>query len=369
MLTGDWSNKKPVTVTATCTDNSKTGCKESTQTETLSTHNQTSTAHVFTDYAGNSTTCSTVKAQFDFTPPKITPVFNDTWRDAGEEITLTVYCSDPAPDPADASKEGISGCVNTMQNFKTDKPEMLSFSVADKAGNTATGSVVPHIRYVDIRGASNVNQQNSSRTEYINAMRKNVAELTRNEVSLSQTSPGTVSYNFQNGKLAYYEGDVTLGAMTVSGNKTIIVKNGNLKITGDITYADSNSLLGIIVQQDQNGNGGAVYVDKDVLTVNAVLFAEKTMYSGINENNNSDTFINQLYWKGSILTDNTLNEGTREEDLQYFRSYHPNTAGAKASDPKGTNSIMVIDYDPNVLINTPLGFKASSDLFFQEVVQ
>lgn len=46
--------------------------------------------------------------------------------------------------------------------------------------------------------------------------------------------------------------------LVVSGVKTIIVENGDLVITSDITYADANSSIAFIVK---NGN---VVVDKDV---------------------------------------------------------------------------------------------------------
>lgn len=88
-----------------------------------------------------------------------------------------------------------------------------------------------------------------------------------------------------NGKVYRIVGDATLSAKTVSngatkGNGTIFVDGGNLTITGDVDYdpasvtsLDQLASLGIIVVDNGTGTKGNIYIDKNVTTVSAAIYA------------------------------------------------------------------------------------------------
>lgn len=99
---------------------------------------------------------------------------------------------------------------------------------------------------------------------------------------------------------------------TVIGQKTIIVKWGNLYISDDIKYNNpQQDILGIIVLKDENGNGGNVYIDPDVKRIDATIFAEKSLmsYNGTNilwGDTDAEILRNQLYIYGSVFSENTI---------------------------------------------------------------
>ena len=101
----------------------------------------------------------------------------------------------------------------------------------------------------------------------------------------------------------------------INGKKTIIVENGNLTLKSDLYYTDENSVLWIILLgNEDNGNNSQlrisegitnglwiVYADGPVISVND-LWQKYATQIAIEDGD----LRNQLYWKGSFLTRNTI---------------------------------------------------------------
>ena len=102
--------------------------------------------------------------------------------------------------------------------------------------------------------------------------------------------------------------------MEVTGNKTVIVKWGNVYINSDIYYGDANSMLTIVVRRDTNNkiNGGNVYINPDVTNIDANIIAEWSILSytpatrSITRYSDPNMLRRQLmiYW--SIMSSNTV---------------------------------------------------------------
>ncbi len=375
-----WS-KEDVITEAQCFDTGGSGCSSGQAlTGTIAEHN---TNHTFTvtDNAGNSNTCSTSTVKIDRNKPVCS--FESTgWVVLPE--TVTPDCDDNSVQTA---SNGISGC-KTAQNFNVDEiDDAANIKVEDQADNISFCNKNDlKVRYVEIRGTQSTNSNPALKQELANIIKQNVADDTRNESPNSDQS--TLNYNLSSGNIAYYENDVELDSFTVNDKKTIVVKGGDLYLKGNINYGTPDSILGIIVLKDSEGNKGNVFVDNAATDISAILFAEGSMLS-VNGNKNpvifsrDNTLDNQLYWKGSVITDNTIggnakNEcpkqgciygtSTLENDLIYFRSYHYSGNGVASSDPQGSGAPMIIEYDSKVQQNTPYGFEVPSDFSFEEVV-
>jgi len=74
-------------------------------------------------------------------------------------------------------------------------------------------------------------------------------------------------------------------------------------------YTDANSILGIIILKDENGNGGNLYIDPNVTNIigSYIIDGSVISYNG-NEIGVGDisTLKNQLYVYGSIVSENTI---------------------------------------------------------------
>ncbi|MDD2870388.1 MAG: hypothetical protein PHS49_00210 [Candidatus Gracilibacteria bacterium] len=96
------------------------------------------------------------------------------------------------------------------------------------------------------------------------------------------------------------------------GRKTIVVLGKNLYIKSNIINDTNSDILGIIVLQDDNGNGGKVYIDTGVQEVDAIIYADKSVmsytqsYGEIDGYVNKNQISNQLYILGTVFSENTI---------------------------------------------------------------
>ncbi len=365
-----WS-KEAVVAQAKCSDTGNSNCKSGQNlTTTITKHNSNHTFSV-SDNANNTNTCTTSTVKIDRDSPKCD--FEGTgWVTLPANVTPN--CNDTV---VQTSNNGVSGC-KAVEDFDIERvSEISKVKVVDNADNVSYCKEEDlMVHYVEIRGTQGGETNSALKQTLANNIKQNVADLTRNELPNSTNT--TLNYNLNNGTIAYYQGDVRLNAFEVSGKKTIIVENGSLTLNGNVTY-DTNSILGIIVLG--TANNGNVTISANVDTVQAILFAEGKL---ISEDQDSAT---QLYWKGSLITDNTIGGHTqnpqkcsnkttncnssqsRTDDLNYFRSYHHSIAGAvSSSDPQKSNAPTIIEYDSMVQQNTPYGFEMSGEFSLQEII-
>lgn len=99
----------------------------------------------------------------------------------------------------------------------------------------------------------------------------------------------------------------------ILGKKTIIIENGNLTINSDMYYADNNSVLWIIlIWNESNWNTSQLKINENVTNWVWIVYSEGPVVSvnsfwevydwyTVGEN-----LVNQLYWKWSFMTRNTV---------------------------------------------------------------
>lgn len=120
---------------------------------------------------------------------------------------------------------------------------------------------------------------------------------------------------FGDSVLYYWDGSTVriTGASDIKGEKTIVIEGADLYISWDITNADNQGILGIIVI------GGSIYINPLVTDIHAILYTDKSIISsfdGINPipiNTSASQIANQLYIKWSIFSENTIG-GSRNLD-------------------------------------------------------
>ncbi len=224
LSTTQWSNSN-ITATASCheTGSPVSGCTQSTQNQTLTSNGQVANFTV-SDKAGNQVSCQSNAAKIDKLAPSCAVALEPSgWVDESEEAKVVATCTDQNA----SSSSGNSGCLQNTKTEEIAEAREVTLTVADQAGNTTTcESVYPKIHYVEIRGLQNTEPSPALKQELTNIIRQNVADLTRNQ--FPNPNNNILNYNLNNSSIAYYEGDVSLDAFTVSGKKTIIVKGGNL---------------------------------------------------------------------------------------------------------------------------------------------
>ncbi|MFK7780300.1 MAG: hypothetical protein QM490_04055 [Candidatus Gracilibacteria bacterium] len=125
------------------------------------------------------------------------------------------------------------------------------------------------------------------------------------------------------GDILYYDnlngGNVELGSdfiyeLIITGVKTIVIKGGNLYIKSNMINDTGigDHLLGLIVLKDESGKGGKIYIDTDVVEVDAIIYADKSVisynkfYGEIDGNIDSAVMQNQLYIYGTVFSENTI---------------------------------------------------------------
>lgn len=190
---------------------------------------------------------------------------------------------------------------------------------------------------------------NASIAQVNNEVRRSVAKSTRN-LPVGKD----IIKNLQT-----LEGDFRISTEsnyhTITGSRTLIIKWGNLFIDTNMSYANTNSVLGVIVLADENGKWWSVYIDPSVTNIVGTYFVEKAVMSGKKEGPNVVTYDstisidilrNQLYLYGNIISQNTIGWARKEPyicppfvqepctestaqkyDLNYIRRYFLINAG------------------------------------------
>lgn len=282
-----------------------------------------------------------------------------------------------------------------------------------------------------------------SRTEAKAAVDKNSTAFISSAAIRAKSCHGGDSYTlrsggwnvlgclFNNKSVAYFEGtDVILedpsGVVTLpTGLKTILIHGGDLYIKNNFNYADSNSSFGIIVLKNDNGDmspfndGGNIYLYPNVTNAVGATYTEGAIFS-VNQKGKLSEFSgdncpsdgsggfcdranelhNQLYWKGSLITINTIGGSDKDTpacpdsidskcnyladyseilhrafarifDLNYLRTFHETSGGIRAGSgeslptpPSGAsnNYSVVVGYSSRVQTSTPPLFGANNAL-------
>ena len=86
-----------------------------------------------------------------------------------------------------------------------------------------------------------------------------------------------------------------------------------------MSYTDTSSILGVVVQKDEAGNGGNLYIDPGITNIVGTYIIDGSVmsYDGTSEIGVGDitTLKNQLYIYGSIVSENTIG-GSRMSPLK-----------------------------------------------------
>ncbi len=212
-------------------------------------------------------------------------------------------------------------------------------------------------------------------------IRKNVGLLTRN-LSDSQKNWTLVGDK----KFYINQTSVTNASVLGSDTRSLIVVGNDLIINTNIINS-SNPPKGIIVLRDNDGKGGNIYVSSWVTRIDAVIFAEGTVYSGESEgqkyNDTPSEIVSlperQLYIVGALISRNTIwgasqsatevlcpyNESctfadATKYDLNYFRGFQasgrtdPNRA---YKDMTLDDYSLIIEIDTRAISDPPPGFE------------
>ncbi|NJP03844.1 hypothetical protein HC823_01025, partial [Candidatus Gracilibacteria bacterium] len=190
-------------------------------------------------------------------------------------------------------------------------------------------------------------------TDIRSAVSRNAFELVR----------GAEATTFADDNVVVKEGDVILSevlggsATAPSGKNTLVVKNGNLIITQDLTYADpANDSFGVMLINDATESmpaKGNIFVRDNVQKIVGTYYADGGIMANAGTdvlNGNSSASSNQLLLTGMLLTKNTkggsisLDTDTgqyytpweeaeksvaKRYDLDYVRRYNSNTTEGK----------------------------------------
>lgn len=167
--------------------------------------------------------------------------------------------------------------------------------------------------------------------------------------------------------------NVTIDSLiNYSWKKTLLIHGWNLYIRNNIVaYNLSRDILGIIVIQDQEGNGWKIYVHPDVTRLDAVMYADKALlsYDGSELSplnwGTSSYLGNQLFINWSIFSNNTLwgsvnnicpyfiadsdcdSNTSQYYDLNYLRRWYANKYDSSYDDYP-----IIIEYNP-LIQNSP----------------
>ena len=259
-------------------------------------------------------------------------------------------------------------------------------------------------------------------------IRKNVANITRNEtpgnlaipIEITNWNTGNQIYN---DTVLYYEGNGELiigngSDFVINDDKgSIIVIGGDVYIKSNLVYGETKQgSFGLIVIKDENGKGGNIYVDPAVTNLVGGFYAEGTMLSASDDNNdqkitdeeiydgfstNKTNLVNQLYINGTLISRNTIggsrqnpveypetysfascaeNSSTETQkcaerfDLNYMRNFATSgstvlNGGIRANETSGiSDSAFLIKYDPRIQTNIPPGLEMKADMNFEEIV-
>ena len=202
-----------------------------------------------------------------------------------------------------------SAAFTDTSGSNLDISERQGFKVANDS-QVKTGDSV----YVSAGGTLS-EQQNE--TEFRLQMTQNAFELTRGIDSSCASSSSEESLDLNtltDEEVKYFKNcnvKLTGGELAAGRRATIVISNGNLTISGDLSYGNSQSSLGIIMvdmEQDINGypTTGNVRIESDVQKVVGTLYTEGSLLSCESPASSCDGGNNQLFWEGLLVTRNTL---------------------------------------------------------------
>lgn len=202
-----------------------------------------------------------------------------------------------------------------------------------------------------------------NRSEVRNKIKKNVSLALRNATNATvwtvvtnlnalPVGAGAVGARvdqWANGSIMYIEkagGDVVLSTGAVSWIKTLVVRGANLWVTTDMYYVTNQSILGVVVQKDDAGNGGNLYISPSVTNIVGAYVIDGSVISY----NSSELWYstaasvlkNQLLVYGTLVSENTIGwsrasppicpsllwvgvctlETAQTYDLNYLRRYY-----------------------------------------------
>lgn len=134
------------------------------------------------------------------------------------------------------------------------------------------------------------------------------------------------------GRLLFAQGDVVVTGSSSFSSKTLVVIGGDVFIKGDI----EGGRLGIVSFR-KSGKGGNVYIRNDAVNLNANLFLDGSVFSYAGTFSSSTDYVswasdedrlealmNQLYFKGSIISRNTVN-GAKDDTASSWELGDGNT--------------------------------------------
>ncbi len=225
------------------------------------------------------------------------------------------------------------------------------FSVIKNVDPTASNGSSPSINRLDTNSWSD----NSDGTKLVNNSVLYFGELSWDDVELGNGSDEVVAWK-----------------------KTIVVEGWNLYIRSNTTYANlGNDILGIVVLQDEDGNGWNLYIHPDVTNIVGTIYVDKSVisYNGTNEldgNTQASVLNNQLYIFGSLFSENTIG-GSRSNPLEcpYYVSVCSSTVEAQKYDLNYLRRYFVADSDNDWTKDSPSWntiFTASDDYYEYPVV-
>ncbi len=174
---------------------------------------------------------------------------------------------------------------------------------------------------------------NSNKVDIYEEIVKNGWELARNSANkFEDNSSFDLSSAFQNNDVAVVDLSgansvaskiLSISGKLPSGQKTLILIDGNLKITGDLYYNSSTQntdSFGVIILRREAGEYpevGNIFVNSDVQKIAGSYFADGGFMNNdgneINTGNTQDS-IKQLLLEGSLISRNTLGGSLRGTD-------------------------------------------------------
>lgn len=236
---------------------------------------------------------------------------------------------------------------------------------------------------------------NNTKADLKEQIHKNVAEISRNITPKNIPEIQNLWWNIwsnlldapklTNDKILLTQWTVNISPIwNYSGNKTLLVKWWDVYITKNLIAQNRvNDILWIIVLEDENWNGWNIYIDPSVTAIEAIFYADKSVlnYNGTDVVTNSNQLQNQIYFYGTLFSENTLwwyvskkcpyfeencsYEIAQKYDLNFLRWYYTFDGDDDGEmDESNGNSYfsypdnnfkypVIIEYNPNIQNNLP----------------
>ncbi len=229
----------------------------------------------------------------------------------------------------------------------------------------------------------------------LDLIRKNIAIMSRN---ISDTD--LVDINSPHNFIIQKDGtdfpiDGWWSVLSINGKRTVVVIGWDIildmPIINALDWSDKN--IALIALKDSAGNGGNIIITDKVKRIYAYMYAEGTVYSGIKWAN-IDPYTDggiwnipkwQLFIRWLVASKNTIWWSQQKPnpicpvlvtgicdavssyayDWDYFRTYDTtdltqnSLPSERATVPKLQNATMIIEYDPDILVDPPPWFQES----------